>query len=235
MLTFVVLGLWTMNFVRDEAMADPASCHVTASAPTITQPGVVPIELTKSFVSRINSSAPWRANQGGRPAVLRSVRSLFGGSSGANPCGEAADLAFGQNVIMGFPLGLNKEAGCPAIGSQPKTLVANLGEPAILAALVTPVGGGKTRPLGEQILHGMSDLKDIRRLSGMVLTGDELFVTDAFIEAFTRELKKRPLPLMTIDEVANQPWCLPGEGPPLRIAELFGVYPSLEACHLWRS
>jgi len=209
MLSFVFLSLWTMSDVRDRAMSDPQACHVVASLRDVQTSGAIAEELTPSLIERINDEAPWRsAVNGWLP------------QGDINPCGEAADLVFGRNTTT-LTLGINRDGQCESV-IQPKTLVANLAEPAISAARVYVGGESEPRELGDVVPQAM---KKLRITPGMSLTGDEIFVTDGFREL----LSKAPgipskYPELTSAQLSGLDLCV-ADNRPLRVGGIISGLP----------
>lgn len=218
MLGFVFLGLTTMKFFRDQAMSDPNSCNIMASAPDASMPGAVGMELTPSLITTINNEAPWRSSS----EVAFKGHSWLDWSAQRtrqplNPCGDAPDLVFGRNTAL-LTLYIERDGQCIRIGTSPKTLVANLAEPAILAAKVR-LSTGISRPLAEVLPQGRSSLQG---MAGMALTGEEIFVTEAFQE----QINLDPDVPKVSSGLTSLPLCIPGmEGRQLRIGGVVSGLP----------
>src|SRR5262249_4851364 len=142
MLSFVFLGLKMMGDVRDQALSDPAACHVIASARDIASPGSAGVELTPQLLAVMNRAAPW--SNWTRPRTSGQASGVAAEAAPAedlNPCGEAPDLVFGRNTTE-LTLGiLNQNNACIRINVEPKTLVANFREPTIMATKVELLSG----------------------------------------------------------------------------------------------
>lgn len=208
MLSFVFLGLSTMAFVRDQAMSDPLACHVIAGAPDATVQGASNVELTPSFVTRVNAAASWRNPKSWMALWFEEEASL---GDRANPCGEADQLVFGRNITS-LDLGIEREGECVALGLSPKTLVASLTEPVISSgAYVMADAGSVGRRIGELFAggHGTS----LQHLSSSSPTGEELFITGAFREHLYKSLRSVKLPGSAVpDNLSGVSLCVPGRG-----------------------
>jgi ABC-type nitrate/sulfonate/bicarbonate transport system ATPase subunit len=205
MLSFVFLGLTTMEFFRAQGMSEPASCNVVASAPDAGTAGSVGTELTQSLLTNFNDDAPWRSSVA-RPASqnqLLSWKDYFPRSAKSlNPCGEARDLVFGRSTTF-LPLHIERGGECVPISATPKTLVANLAEPAILGTTVRWRSGEPPQQLAKLIPQGQQEIDLLHPPS---LTGEELFVTEALRE----QLKLDPAITELPANLADIPLCVPG-------------------------
>jgi ABC-type lipoprotein export system ATPase subunit len=195
MLAFVFLGLATIAFFRDQAMSDPAACNIVAAAA---------IELTPSLITVYNNEASWRGAPRGKSvwSSFASISPSNAKTASANPCGEAPALVFGRNA-RNVQLYMERGGRCEPIAS-PKSLVANLAEPAILETRVVPGGGRAPQRLAELIPQGRTNLQS---LSTPPLTGEEIFVTEGFREQLNRE-GVRDLP----KDITDLPLCVPEAG-----------------------
>jgi putative ABC transport system ATP-binding protein len=182
MLSFVFLGLWTMSNVRDQALSDPAACHVVVSARDLSIPGTAGSELTQQQLTLMNRAAPWRSRPGGWNAAGPGAAA----DADANPCGEAPNLVFGRNtteLTLGY---VNSSNACASIDVDSKTLIADFREPAIMAAEVQVLSGGDGKPqrLRDVVPQAMTADK-MKDLPPTALSGNEIFVTEAFREALS--------------------------------------------------
>jgi putative ABC transport system ATP-binding protein len=217
MLSFVFLGLTTMKFFRDQAMSDPASCSIVTSAPDATTSGSAAVELTPSLLTRMNDEAPWRSKSAA--ASERTDLPVWQAypRAPANPCGEARDLIFGRSTsLIAFHVMQNGQ--CVRIGTSPKTLVANLAEPTILSAEARLSADDRPQRLRDLVPQGRSSLQS---LASTPLTGDELFVTEAFREQLKIDPDIRTLP----SDLTKLDVCLPGVDRPLRIGGIISGLP----------
>jgi putative ABC transport system ATP-binding protein len=207
MLSFVFIGLWTMQNVRDQAMSDPTACYVVAGAPDALTGSGKDVRLDQARVVQMSTNAPWRA-----PRVATTQDGI---AATANPCGEARLLVFGRNTAHP-DLGIVRDGQCERLDHQPKTLVASLAEPAIATGVrATAVQGGQARPLGE--LMGPQGKVPPRT---PLLTGGELFISFALQENIQERLGlRRGGPTA---DLANVNFCVIGfqNNAPIRIGAI---------------
>jgi hypothetical protein len=201
MTSFILIGLQTMEFFRNQAMSDPNSCHIVASAPDMTSQSSSGVELTPGLVTEFNENASWRdrPEDDGNWADL--FRKLTGGVApvSKNGCGKAPDLVFGRNITyVTLRFERNGQCGGSSIALQPKALIANLAEPAILKTSVVLSGDPTPRYLGDLIPQG----HDLLKLSALPLTGEEVFITDALREQLAGQ--NRDLP----KDITSVPLCI---------------------------
>jgi ABC-type lipoprotein export system ATPase subunit len=221
MLGFVFLGLTTMKFFRDQAMSDPTSCNIVASAPDAGTPGSITMELTPSLITLINDAGRWR----GEPSTGLGVDRLMDWIGGPltsrdrlNPCGGMRELVFGRNTTF-LTIHLKRDGQCIPLSIAPKALAANLAEPAILATDVKMTAARSAQKLGDLIPQGQRQI-DLSRPPP--LTGDELFVTEALRE----QLKLDPSNIDLPSDLTALPVCVPGrEDRPIRIGGIISGLP----------
>jgi ABC-type lipoprotein export system ATPase subunit len=203
MLSFVFIGLWTMGTVRDQAMSDPTTCNIVASAPDAQTGSGRNVVLDVDRIAEMNRVAPWRSE------------------AGSNPCGGAENLVFGRNSLY-TDLGVILSERCEPLDTPPKTLVATFAEPAISSGVrLTPFAGGASSALGDLI--GPQNEFGPNPRQGPSLTGGELFITAALRESVENTLKNRtPAGATQVGPsgLASLQFCVVGRrtsSPPLRI------------------
>lgn len=210
----MLAGLRTTALVRNAAMSDPMACHVVAGAPDATAITAKSVELTPSFIKSMNDEAPWRAPE---PWIGSWLHRRTGEGKHDNPCGEAQQIVFGRNITT-LDLGIERDGQCTAIGYSPKTLVANLAEPAISFGVhVIQSGNSSSHTIAELIPQNGATLQT---LSGVSFSGHELLVTEAFQEQVQNGLRALgPIGRDFQRYPSKVDFCIPGHGerPPLHI------------------
>ena len=191
MLSFVFIGLWTMATVRDQAMSDPTTCNIVASAPDAQTGKDKNSVLDVSRIAEMNKAAPWR------------------NGFGDNPCGEAENLVFGRNIEQP-DLGILMDGECIRLDYPPKTLVANLTEPAISSGVyLTLIRGGTSGALRD--LVGLQHEFGPNSIRGASLTGSELFISAALRERIEEKVRSlRSQSAMLVDDLASLRLCVDG-------------------------
>src|SRR5262249_33597681 len=160
----------------------------------------------------INKKPPWADKPNSWANFFSGLAALASGAAtplqNVNPCGGATDLVFGRNVTTPA-LGLESDGQCKPIQTGPKMLVANLSEPAITAVQIMLEGA--QRHLGDVVPQAM---RTLGRTSS--LTGEELFVTEGFREALSKEPGiQKASRLISDAELAKLELCIPPDGRPL--------------------